>query len=364
MLWCGMCAGQFAYRSFYARVYIIYLKRDVDTVDLNMSTAEPLIIPTEREGVTLRQLWTDADDAAYNEAYNASRADIAVFDPDSDDKHRTIEQTRDARLNTGNKLRMGIWDGDTFVGSVNATPDDHGVEIGYWTDSRRTGHGYATLAARALGRHMLPRYANVHAEVVEGNDASARVLEKAGFGRAIGRVVGRLSFEVTQQPRILFPSLYGRHQLVDAGEYEVLHGTDALVQVSRDRLWIVTEGPSFNRDPFPGIHDRGLHAEPGRGQRIISFLYHKLDPETGQLERDERVIIWEGIGYGEHSGHQGQPPTWYLVGSQIGTIDHETGEFVPVASLTEQAGADIPAKHFSMACIDGPLGFAILANPK
>lgn len=40
---------------------------------------EPIIIPTEREGVVLREL-TEADDAVYQESYDYSRPEISVFD--------------------------------------------------------------------------------------------------------------------------------------------------------------------------------------------------------------------------------------------------------------------------------------------
>lgn len=141
----------------------------------------PLIIPTERENVILRQLSTEADDVAYFESYDFSRPEILVFDPDAIFKYRSAQDARDARLHKGDKIRMGIWDGNTFSGSVNVRPDEVGVEIGYWVDSRRTGNGYATLATRALSTYVLDRSPVVHANVKLGNYASARVLEKAGF---------------------------------------------------------------------------------------------------------------------------------------------------------------------------------------
>jgi RimJ/RimL family protein N-acetyltransferase len=153
--------------------------------------SQPRIFPTERPGVELREL-TEADDPIYNESYNASRPEIAAFDPDAAEKHITLADTRNARLNAAGKLRLGIWDQDTFVGSANVTPEDNGqVEIGYWTDSRQTGHGYATLAAQALAS----RFPTAHADVVEGNTASAHVLENAGFTQTARRS-GKLIFEV------------------------------------------------------------------------------------------------------------------------------------------------------------------------
>ncbi len=154
---------------------------------------------TERPGVILQELSTDADDVAYHESYNVSRPEITVYDPEAYKKHVTLADTRKARLTAGNKLRMAVWDSGIFVGSVNATPKREGVEIGYWTDSRHAGHGYATLAAKALGSYMAQSSKRVYAEVVEGNNASARVLERAGY-KQIAKEAGRLIFELGKSP--------------------------------------------------------------------------------------------------------------------------------------------------------------------
>jgi RimJ/RimL family protein N-acetyltransferase len=157
--------------------------------------SEPIFIPTQREGVVLRELSTLADDVAYYQAYDYSRPEIIAFDPDANTKYRTIKDATDARVNKEDRLRMGIWDGDTFVGSVNARPDEgkDSVEVGYWVHSKYTSNGYATLAATAISEYSRDRFSKVHAKVVDGNDASARVLEKAGFQRT-GKVAGKLIF--------------------------------------------------------------------------------------------------------------------------------------------------------------------------
>ncbi len=158
----------------------------------------PVIIPTEQSNVVLRQLATEADDVAYHAAYNVSRPEIEAFeDPEKLGKYQTVEQVREAREDPDNadRLRLGIWDNDTFVGSINLTPDEQRVEIGYWLDTRHTGHGYATLATKALASFASERYSEVHANVVEGNTASARVLERAGFLQT-AKVSGKLIFEL------------------------------------------------------------------------------------------------------------------------------------------------------------------------
>lgn len=155
---------------------------------------EALVIPTEQEGVILRQLTTEADDVAYFDAVSANRDHLSQFGDTTAGKYQTLEAVTAARLNAGDKVRMGIWDGETFVGTVNAIPDEEGAEIGYWLDSRHTGHGYATLATKALSGYVAQTQPRVYAEVVEGNDLSVRVLERAGF-KNTAREAGRLVFE-------------------------------------------------------------------------------------------------------------------------------------------------------------------------
>jgi RimJ/RimL family protein N-acetyltransferase len=159
----------------------------------------PLLLPTEREPIVLRQLVTE-DAPAYFEAVDANREHLSKFGDETATKYPDIKAVEDSLTSPSNpnKLRMGIWDGDTFVGTVNATPDDEGAEIGYWLDARQTGKGYATLATKALSNYVAQRYSRVYAEVVEGNEASARVLERAGFRRTATEA-GKLIFELLKQ---------------------------------------------------------------------------------------------------------------------------------------------------------------------
>ncbi|HEY4243960.1 MAG TPA: GNAT family protein [Kofleriaceae bacterium] len=62
---------------------------------------------------------------------------------------------------------------------------DRRAELGYWLAARAWGNGYATEAARALidfGFREL-ELARIYAHVLDGNDASMRVLEKLGMLR-------------------------------------------------------------------------------------------------------------------------------------------------------------------------------------
>lgn len=158
-----------------------------------------LNLPTERGGVTLKQLATPEDDRAYWNAVEANRDHLNQLGDATSQKYQQLEDVTDARLNAGSKLRMGIWDEDTFVGSINATPKNDEVEIGYWLDSRYTGKGYATLAVQAFTAYLRPQFRRVFAEVHVDNLASAKVLERSGYASMgeIDRKWGRaVIFEV------------------------------------------------------------------------------------------------------------------------------------------------------------------------
>lgn len=159
----------------------------------------PLTLPTEQDPVVLRQL-TVEDAPAYFAAVDANRDHLSQFGDETAAKYPDLKSVVNSIANPSNpdKIRMGIWDGDTFVGSANLTPDEDGqaTELGYWLDARHTGKGYATLATTALSKYALPRFHRVYAEVVEGNEASSRVLMRSGFEQT-AREAGRLIFEAT-----------------------------------------------------------------------------------------------------------------------------------------------------------------------
>lgn len=160
------------------------------------------MLATERSQVTLRRL-TVADAAAYFSAVEANKEHLSQFADETAAKYPDLQTVEESITHPTNpdKLRLGIWDGATFVGSINLTPDDEGrtAEIRYWLDERYTGHGYATLAAKALGNYARDRYEVVHADVVEGNTSSENVLLRSGFQK-VRHDAGRIIFELSQLP--------------------------------------------------------------------------------------------------------------------------------------------------------------------
>lgn len=324
--------------------------------------AEQLVLETERPGVIVREVLTDADDAAFQDSYEASRDDLARIDPFAIIRHLSPEATRGVREYGRTQARVftGVWDRDTFVASVDIRPQPDGsAEIGYWTDSRRTGNHYASLGAAAVVKYLSGTYQRVITRVEPHNGASMHVSENAGLQLA-ARGSKWFTYELIGERPCPFPSLEGLEHTVEKGDYRKINGSDATLLLTPDDLDIIRRPNQHYPELLPGVRMQGVYSTGNRDLPIVSFLYNKLDG-NGQRERDPRVIIAEGIGYGVHSGHLGQPPTWYLIGPKVGTINHQTGEFESAI----QSATEVPSNNFSIACITGgPFGVPMLANPE
>ncbi|NVB83996.1 MAG: GNAT family N-acetyltransferase [Kofleriaceae bacterium] len=74
---------------------------------------------------------------------------------------------------------------DELIGTVSLRrfARDRRAELGYWLGIDAWGKGYATEAADALVGHGFSqlRLSRIYAQVLEGNEASCRVLEKLGM---------------------------------------------------------------------------------------------------------------------------------------------------------------------------------------
>jgi ribosomal-protein-alanine N-acetyltransferase len=95
------------------------------------------------------------------------------------------------------------------VGSVGITMGEdvfrRSAEIGYWLGRSFWGRGIASSAVRAVTEHAFEQFDlnRLHAGVFAWNPASARVLEKAGYG-----LEGRLRSAVTKDGRTTDQLLY------------------------------------------------------------------------------------------------------------------------------------------------------------
>jgi RimJ/RimL family protein N-acetyltransferase len=79
------------------------------------------------------------------------------------------------------------------------------AELGYWLGEPYWGKGIATMAVKAMVEYGFIQLGlvRIYANVFEGNPASNRVLEKAGF-----RLEARLQKAVYKEGRILDQFLY------------------------------------------------------------------------------------------------------------------------------------------------------------
>ncbi len=145
---------------------------------------EPLVLYTERRDVVLRQFATELDDHAYFEAVNENREHLSKYGDLTSDNYQTIEDVQHRRLNAGSDIRMGIWTADeVFRGGITGRVSDNmsEAEVGYWLNASAQGHGYATLAVRAMTKYLRPTYPRVFAEVHINNQPSLNVLARSGY---------------------------------------------------------------------------------------------------------------------------------------------------------------------------------------
>jgi hypothetical protein len=159
-----------------------------------------------------------------------------------------------------------------------------------------------------------------------------------------------------------FPGFVEREVNIPYYRYEVLSGSDKEVQFDPKGLdfYINDIGGPIDGVKFFGEYSYIDETGAEVSVPVVSFLYHKKD-ELGLLETQERLIILMGEGWGVHPEHKGQKQSEYLIGLQIGSVDHETGK---LNSLQLEPRVIAP-KHFSVACIqDGPYGSPVLANDR
>lgn len=82
----------------------------------------------------------------------------------------------------------------------------------------------------------------------------------------------------------------------------------------------------------------------GIGLPVVSFRYFKTNKETQEPESKDRVMIWDGEGFGVHPDHKGQDAAQYLAGCQIGSLVDGEIEFNIAAG---------GRRNFSLDCVVG-----------
>lgn len=172
----------------------------MNTVCMPSPWVNPLVLPSERPGVSLRQFTVD-DAPDFLDSWRHSEADITRYDPHPSTliSFDCVEDVEEWITQSG-RLRMGTWDNGRLVGSGGLHPDNvHAAwMLSFWTDSRETNRGYGFVTAQTLVTYAAGRFSPVLAEVMDENAHSIRIVEKIGMEHT-GRKVGALSiFELVK----------------------------------------------------------------------------------------------------------------------------------------------------------------------
>ena len=178
-----------------------------EALSLAMRANKLITLETKRPGLKLRTLATEYDDKAYLEGVNEDRSHLSQHGDTTAENYNSTADAKRARENAGDKLRFGIWDGDRFVGSINAEPynDGKSVEIGYWLRKSAEGHGYMSDAVTTLIDYLKHTYNTITAQVHVENSGSTRVLQKAGLmalGASIESWGTAIDFEYRPSPSL------------------------------------------------------------------------------------------------------------------------------------------------------------------
>lgn len=153
--------------------------KEVDT-----SPHKRVEIKAPNDTIVIRQLLME-DAQTYFNLIDHDRDHYSQFDDITAKKYQVVEDVEASIQNQNpNKYRFGIWDGDLMVGSNNLTvSEDNRAEIGYWVGAQYTGQGYATRALKPLLEFAFTNLQlnEVFTNIVVGNEASRKTVEKAGF---------------------------------------------------------------------------------------------------------------------------------------------------------------------------------------
>ena len=148
-----------------------------------------MVVPVELivdDEIVLR-LYTLEDVDVIFDLIDRNRDHLNQFAEGTSDKYPIRESVVESLECSPNpdKLRYGIWVGDTYVGTVNLVPYAiRQAEVGYYLGEEFQGHGYMTRSVNCLVDSAINEMGfefGVVAEVHIDNTASRSVLERCGF---------------------------------------------------------------------------------------------------------------------------------------------------------------------------------------
>lgn len=146
----------------------------------SQNQAEPITIETDQPELTLVQMLTEVDDAAYFALQNANLDYWKEFGNAIDESEEDVTKRRKEKSGP----RFGIYKDGVLIGMEGYTLNQDGdAEVGIMLAEDATGHGYATSAVKALSAFLAPQFDRVFAEVDPENMGSISLLERTGYER-------------------------------------------------------------------------------------------------------------------------------------------------------------------------------------
>ncbi len=152
-----------------------------------MSVTLPRLISTPR--LELRALAVDQA-AAQVEAANASLPELAEWMPWAQEPQDVEVVTEllakdSADFDAGNSFEYSMWLGDSFIGRIGVHAVDQRIpkgEIGYWTATSYTHHGYAREACQGLIDTMMAAgFRRIEIRCDARNERSAAIPQALGL---------------------------------------------------------------------------------------------------------------------------------------------------------------------------------------
>lgn len=144
-----------------------------------------IILNSPDDTISLKQLIPD-DAQLYFDLVDFDRDHLSQNEDVTASKYPTVDAVRMSikKPASTNKYRFGIWDGDKMVGSDNLTLKENNMaELGSWVGKEHIGHNYAARARKLLVDFAFNQLGldEVFCEIVVGNIASRKSVEKSGF---------------------------------------------------------------------------------------------------------------------------------------------------------------------------------------
>jgi ribosomal-protein-serine acetyltransferase len=144
----------------------------------------PITIEVD-DDITLRQYTTDDIEDMFD-LINRNREHLNQHGEKTSDKYQSKINVVDSILipSDPDRLRFGIWAGDTYVGTINLTPDYSGrFEIGYYLGNDFMNKRYMIRSVNRMVQYAFDELDTemVYAKIHPLNIKSQSVVSKAGF---------------------------------------------------------------------------------------------------------------------------------------------------------------------------------------